>query len=145
MKINMTKQPGGALLPASDMDADVLAKFKTGHVYPIDIKLPRNPSFHGKVFAFFQYCFAHWKTDREFMDEKGQFDNFRKELTVIAGFRDVYYKIDGSVRVEAKSLSYGSMGQLEFEKCYQALIQAAMKTIFTGDDEETLNKLAGFF
>ena len=145
MKFNALKQPGGVLVPASDMDSDQLTKFKTGNVYELEMKLPRNPSFHGKVFAFFQYCFAHWKSDREFLNEKGQFDNFRKELTVLAGFKDVYFKLDGSFRVEAKSLSFGSMSQDEFEDCYQALIQAAMSNIFTGNDEDTLNKLAGFF
>jgi len=145
MKINAIKQPGGMLEPASDMDAEQMNKFKTGNVYEIEMKLPRNPHFHGKVFAFFQYCFAHWKSDREFMDEKGQFDLFRKNLTVLAGYRNEFYKIDGAVRVEAKSLSYGAMDQDEFESCYQSLIQAAMRYIFTGSDEETYNKLVGFF
>ena len=145
MKINVIKQQGGILQPADDMDAVVLTKFKTGCEYVIEVKLPRNPHFHAKVMTFFRYCFAHWKSDREFMDEKGQFDNFRKELTVLAGYRDVYYKLDGSLRVEAKSLSYGSMDELTFQSCYQALIQAAMQNIFTGSDEETYNKLVGFF
>lgn len=145
MKVNVSKQPGGVLIPASDMDAESLTKFKSGNVYEIEIKLPRNPHFHGKVFAFFQYCFANWKSDREFIDEKGQFDLFRKNLTVLAGYYEQYFKIDGSVRVEAKSLSYGSMEQPEFESCYQALIQAAMTNIFTGSDEDTYNKLVGFF
>lgn len=145
MKINVTKQPGGVLVPASDMEAEELNRFKTGCVYEIDIKNPRNPHFHGKVFAFFNYCFSYWKSDREFMDEKGQFDLFRKNLTVLAGYYDEYYTIKGDVRIEAKSLSYGSMKQEEFEKCYQALIQAAMKHIFLGGDDDTYNRLVGFF
>lgn len=145
MKINVAKQPGGALIPATDMDAESLSKFKSGNVYPIDIKRSRNPQFHAKVFAFFHYCFAHWKSDREFMNESGQFDLFRKNLTVLAGYKEVFYKIDGSVRVEAKSLSYGSMEQDEFEDCYQALIQAAMTNIFIESDEDTYNRLVGFF
>ena len=145
MKINIAKMPGGVLIPASDLDAEVLKKLKSGQTYEIEIKRPRNPHFHGKVFAFFNYCFAHWKSDREFMNEKGQFDNFRKEMTVLAGYKDVYFKLDGSCRVEAKSISYGSMEQDEFEDLYKALIQVAMTTIFHGSDDEVYNKLVGFF
>ena len=145
MKINTIKQPGGVLVPASDMDSDSLTKFKTGEMYEIEMKLPRNPKFHGKVFTFFQYCFAHWKSDREFMDEKGQFDVFRKHMTAIAGFRDEYYGIDGRVRIEAKSLAYSSMEQEEFESVYQALIQVAMQKIFKGSDDQVYNKLVSFF
>ena len=145
MKINTIKQPGGVLVPASDMDSDSLTKFKTGEMYEIEMKLHRNPKFHGMVFQFFTFCFSHWKSDREFMDEKGQFNVFRKHMTVLAGFYDEYFSIDGKARVEAKSLSYGSMEQEEFESVYQALIQVAMQKIFKGSDDQVYNKLVSFF
>ncbi|MDA5609450.1 DUF1367 family protein, partial [Pasteurella multocida] len=109
----------------------------------------RNPSFHRKVFAFFNFCFEHWsadKTDWKYFDERKQFDTFRKNLTVLAGFREVTYTIDGRVRVEAQSLSYGNMDQSEFEQCYKALINAALKEIFNNTtDENTINRLYSFF
>lgn len=146
MLIEMQKHSGGMLSPASDRDADALQKFKTGAVYPVEIKRTRNPAFHGKVFAFFNFCFAHWKSDREFMDEKGQFDVFRKNLTVLAGFYDEYFTINGEVRIEAKSLSFGSMGQDEFEQCYSALINAALRTVFQGcSDPGVEQRLMSFF
>lgn len=146
MKLNFTKAPGGILHPSTDMDAERMKRFKTGEIYPVEIKVSRNPDFHRKVFAFFNFCFDYWRSDREFMDEAGQFDMFRKNLTVLAGYRREYYKIDGSVRVEAESLSYGNMEQEEFERCYQSLIQAAINTIFQDmDSTQIYNKLAGFF
>lgn len=145
MKISMLKQSGGVLLPANDGEAEALTKFKTGEVYEIEIRRVRNPAFHRKTFAFFNFCFAHWRSDREFMDEKGQFDVFRKHLTVLAGFYDSYFKLDGAVRVEAKSISYGSMAPDEFEQHYRALVAAAMRTIFQGCSQATENQLMGFF
>jgi hypothetical protein len=145
MKINITKHPGGTLTPASEMDSFRLQRFTNGAEYPIEMKQPRNPLFHKKVMAFFRHCFAYWRSDREFMNEGAQFDGFRNNLTVLAGYREEVYKIDGSIRVEAKSLSYGSMEQLEFEEFYQALIQAAMHNIFINGDKETYDQLAGFF
>ncbi len=145
MKINFIKQPGGTLTPANDMESDKLIKFKTGQMYEVDMKLTRNPKFHGKVFAFFNFCFAHWKSDKEFIDESGQFDNFRKDLTIMAGYYDEYYNIHGDVRVEAKSLSYASMKPEVFEQCYKALITAAMMNIFKGADDRIYDQLVGFF
>jgi hypothetical protein len=81
----------------------------------------------------------------EFLDERGQFKVFRNNLTVLAGFRDVYYNILGEPRVEAKSLAYGSMEEDEFELHYRALVGAAMVHIFKGCGSETEDKLMGFF
>lgn len=146
MQLNFIKYPGGQLIPASDMDAERMTKFKTGEMYKVEMKLPRNPEFHKKVFSFFQFCFAHWKADREFMDEIGQFEVFRKHLTVLAGFYNEYFNLNGDVRIEAKSLAFDSMDQDQFERVYQALIQAAMAHIFKDMDESRVyEKLARFF
>jgi len=122
-----------------------MTRFKTGETYEIEIKLSRNPRFHGKVFAFFNFCYAHWKGDNEFLDEVKQFDVFRANLTVLAGYFDSYYSIKGEPRIEAKSLSYSSMSQEEFEGLYNALIRAALKHIFRGCDKSVENKLTSFF
>lgn len=142
----MVKMAGSILAPADDAEAEKLIKFKTGEMYQVDIPMTRNPAFHRKMFAFFNFCFMYWQSDKEFLDEAGQRDHFRKQLTILAGFSNEYYDIDGSVRVEAKSLSYGSMSPEQFEQCYQAVIQAAMTTIFKDlDAEKVYNKLIGFF
>ncbi|WP_427834799.1 DUF1367 family protein [Actinobacillus pleuropneumoniae] len=149
MKAQMIKTAGGALVPLDDEQAEALKKFRNGEQYEIEIKLSRNPQFHRKVFAFFKFCFDHWaadKTDWRYFDERTQFDVFRKNLTVLAGFKDVSYTIDGRMRVEAKSLAYGNMEQDEFERCYNSLINAAMKHIFKGcNDQQILDRLYAFF
>jgi hypothetical protein len=143
MKINMIKQRG-VLFPESDYDDEVFKNVREGSC-EVNIKVSRNPQFHRKVMAFFHFCFSHWKSDREFMDEPGQFDVFRKHLTVIAGYYNKYYTIKNEVRIEAKSIAYSNMSQDEFTQLYGALIGAAMKTIFKGCDEDTENKLMRFF
>lgn len=145
MKITMVKQAGGVLHPASDIDAESLQKFKTGEHYQIEIKRSRNPQFHRKVFAFFNFCFEHWASDREFMNEQGQREVFRNHLTVLAGYRTEHFNLKNEVRIEAMSLSFASMSQEDFEQCYQALIAAAMRTIFKDAGREIEDKLIGFF
>lgn len=142
----MEKLAGARLVAFDDYDVERLNKFKTGEVYEVEIKLKRNAKFHKKAFAFLNFCFAHWKGDNEFQDESKQFDVFRANLTVLAGFYDSFYSINGDVRIEAKSLSYGSMKQEEFEHFYNSVINAAMKHVFKGSNDEVLyNKLLGFF
>ena len=144
-EITVMKQPGGVLIPATDFDAEKLQRFKNNEVYPASIKIPRNYKFHKKVMKFFEFCFEHWKSDREFMDESGQFKVFRKELTKIAGYYDQYYTIAGEVRIEAKSISFASMEEDEFQELYSALISAAVRTIFPGCGPEVENRLLSFF
>ena len=146
MKITIIKHSGGFLSPASDIEAERLVKFKNNSEYEIDIKLSRHSGFHRKVFRFMNYCFVHWSSDKEFMNESAQFDCFRQNLTVLAGYYDELYTISGSqMRIQAKSLSYGSMSQDEFESFYSALIRAAMRHIFNGCDKEVEKKLTSFF
>lgn len=64
MKLEMIKGHGGGLSPASDEVAEKLTKFKSGEMYVVDIKRTRNPQFHGKVFAFFAFCFSHWSSNK---------------------------------------------------------------------------------
>lgn len=147
MKINFIKQPGGVLVPSGDLESDQMHKFKTGEMYEVDIKKSRNPQFLAKVMIFFEYCQAHWDGDKvlEHGTPQAQFDRFRKDMTILAGYYDATVRLNGDTRIEAKSLSYGSMSEDEFQECYQALIQVAMKHIFKGSDDEVYNKLVGFF
>jgi hypothetical protein len=145
MKISFIKQPGGVMLPASDIEAEKLSKFKTGEMYEVEIKNSRNPHFHRKVFAFFNFCFQHWRGGNEYQDEAAQFDVFRKHLTCLAGYYDTLVGINGEVRIEAKSLSFGSMDQETFERCYTALINAAVKNLFKGCEKDIEDKLLSFF
>ena len=148
MLVNMTKQAGGVMIPASDMEADKLTKFKTGEIYEVKLKYSRNPKFHGKVFLFFTYCFEFWdgNTAHQHYSNEMQFDRFRKDLTILAGFYHSTTRLNGDTRIEAESLSFATMEQDRFEQVYKALIQAAMKHIFGRDDDSAIyNRLVRFF
>ena len=147
MKINIVKTAGGNLWPAGDIDAEKLTKFKTGETYEIDIKLSRNPAFLRKVMVFFHFCEDHWDGERvhEYVSSKEQFDRFRYDLTILAGFYIQTTRLDGSLRTEAESLSFASMTEERFQECYLALTKAAMKHIFKTADSNTYNQLIGFF
>ena len=147
MKIEMIKQPGGLLVPAHDMELEKLNKFKTGGQYAVDIKLSRNPAFLRKVMVFFHFCFDNWSGEKvhEFCSEPEQFDRFRKDLTILAGFYVQSVRLDGTLRTEAESLAFANMKEERFQECYLALIRAAIKHIFQGVDVNVENQLMAFF
>ncbi|MDD0824637.1 DUF1367 family protein [Mannheimia sp. AT1] len=148
-KYQMMKLAGGVFAPLNDDEAERLKSFQNNEQYEIEIKKPRHPAFHRKVFAFFNFCFEHWsvdKTEWQYFDGRTQFDKFRKDLTILAGFFNKIYNIKGELRLEAKSLKYSEMEQDEFEACYSALINAAIKHVFNNTkDENIINQLYSYF
>ena len=149
MQIDLVKHPGGVFSPASDSDLERLQRFKNGETYTAEIKLTRHPAHHRKAFAFFQFCFDYWAAENagyECSDEHTQKEEFRKNLTILAGFFDVVTTIRGETKVRAKSLAYSSMDGDEFARCYSALINAAIKHVFAGTTNPAiLNRLQSFF
>lgn len=146
MKLNMQKQPGGVLSPADDIAEEYLTKLKTGEWYEVEIKRSRNPHHHRKTFAFFNFAFSYWRGECEFQEEAAQFDSFRKQLTIQAGYYNQVWTLDGQgFTLEAKSLSYASMEQTEFEEFAVAMQNAAMATIFQGANERVIQELMSFF
>lgn len=142
----MEKLPGAKLVAFDDIAIDELNKFKTNCVYEVEIKRVRNPAFHGKVFSFLTFVYHHYDDPNTHLGQAKSFDVFRKGLTVLAGYYDEFVSYDGSTRLEAKSLSYGSMSQSDFEEFYKALTQAAINNVFSGSTDENLyNQLIGYF
>ena len=141
----MVKTMGGMLSPVDDISAGKMEKLKNGEFYEIGIKNGRNPDFHKKVFKFLKFCFEHWASDREFMDENGQFDLFRKELIKLSGYYDVHCGIGGELIFVPHSLSFESMTQEEFEGFYNAAIQCAMTNIFKDCGADVERQLYAYF
>ncbi|HIB1529941.1 TPA: DUF1367 family protein [Salmonella enterica subsp. enterica serovar Muenchen] len=149
MQIEMIKSAGGVFVPVFEHDLPRLAKFKNGEQYTLEARLTRHPAFHRKMFAFLNFCFQYWNAENagyEFTDEATQFDEFRKNLTILAGFHEVVTTIRGEVKYRAKSLSYGNMNQDEFERCYCAMVNAALRNVFgNSNDPHILDQLMAFF
>lgn len=142
----MEKLPGGRMVAYDDIAEDELSKCKNHEVYEMELKRVRNPQFHGKVFSFLGFVYHHFDDPNIHLGKAKSFDLFRKNLTILAGYYDETYSYDGSVKLEAKSLSYGSMSQSDFEEFYTAAISAAMRTVFNGSEDQNLyNQLLSYF
>lgn len=137
MDIVLTKLANGMLAPATEADAEQLKKVKQGAGVRVQLTRIRNYEYHKRWFALVQYAFEMWSDIKGPMEYKGQqiqpnFDRFRKDLVILAGYYDTVFNVRGELRLEAKSISFGSMGQDEFERLYSATINAVLTKILTG-------------
>ena len=131
MEIALTKTMSG-YVPADQHTAEWSEKVKLGAVIHSDFKKARNPAFHRKGFALLNTAFSYWDPgdiDSKFGKPQKNFDRFRKDLTILAGMYEVVIRIDGTTRIEAKSLSFSSMDDQDFEKWYNAVINVILQRI----------------
>ena len=59
-----------------------------------------------------------YKKELKILEPKKNKEQFRKDLTIKAGFYEIDYRIDGTPRVNAKSISFEKMSHEEFHKLY---------------------------
>ena len=119
MKISLFNTPQG-LIPLYDEDLDEKKKLRLGEVYAAEIRVPRNYKFHKKFFALINtgYSLLPERTQNGFRSVEG----FRQYVTVAAGYYDTYFSPRLREFVEVpKSISFASMDDGEFSKCYDAV------------------------
>lgn len=136
------------LVPSDEETREWFTKIKLGSLVFAKVHQPRNPAFHRKMFALFTYAYDYWSETAPGATYKGEkvlpdFDRFRKDITIIAGFHHAVVNLRGEVRMEADSLSLGSMSAEEFEKLYSAVINVLLQRVFTGKtwSEEQLRSI----
>lgn len=141
----ITKTASGALLPATAADAEKVGKLKVGQVLRGEWKKQRNYKFHKKWWALAEFAFDHWEHG-EIHDPrlKGQapeknLERFRKDLIILTGRYEATHRLNGDVRIEAKSISFASMDEEEFEKLYSDTINVILKHVLKNYSFEQLD------
>ena len=119
----------GALKPADPVAEDYLRGVAVGEVLKVKVSKPRNGKFHNKHFALLQVGFQN-------QEQFDSFDDWRKAVTIEAGFYVDRRMFDGSTMREAKSLSYASMDSLEFARLFDSSLRVVAN--FIGTDNKTL-------
>ena len=135
MEAFFIKTTARTLMPASDHDAELLKHIKIGQPTKLTFKRVRNYQFHKKLFALLNLAFSYWEPDNNQVGEKN-FDQFREDIIILCGFYEQWIRLDGSTRVVAKSISFASMSEDEFEKLYAKTIDVIIKHVlrnYTGD------------
>ena len=117
---------------------ELLSKCKIDQPVLCEIKRVRNPLFHRKYFSLMNFAFDHL----EFDDEKILFEDFRSQVTMLAGYkREVTSFLTGEVRWEPLSISFGSMTQDDFEKLYEATIDVLIRYVLKSYSSEDIHQV----
>ncbi len=118
----------------------------------VEVSFPRNPKFHRKFFALLQVGFEAWEPGFE-VSVRGEpvgknFERFRKDVTILAGFYEPAFALDGTLELEAKSIAFGSMDDAEFERVYSAvanvLLAKVLKNYSRDDLDQHVDRIVGF-
>lgn len=142
-KLLLSKAPNGSLIPMDQATVDYIAKLKVGAAIHGNFSRIRNIMFHRKFFALIGVGYDAWNPKVEYKGEiiQKNYEAFREEVTILAGFKYSVATIDGYCGWKAKSISFGSMEQDEFEKLYSAVIDVILSRIltrYTRDDLDTV-------
>ena len=133
-ELQLIKRPGGVLHPANQADADRLEKVRNGALLYGDFKQPRNPAFHRRFFAMLNFAFELWEpaeVEHRGMKAEKNFDRFRRDAMILAGFRRVVTNIKGEVRVEAESISFASMDETQFQDVYRKCFDVTWRLVLS--------------
>ena len=147
MDIRLSKTVEGFLIPVDDESQEFVLKLKAGQVVHADFKKERNYKFHRKWWALVKYAFDHWEIAEfqapkwEGLSAEKSLDRFRKDLTILAGYYEATHRLNGEVRIEAKSISFGRMSAEEFEELYSNTIDVVLKHVLKNYDKEELGRV----
>ena len=147
MDVLLVKLPGGMLAPLDDESADQLKKIKSHHVLECKLKRNRKPEFHRRFFKLLDIGFDAWTEVAPEVTYRGQAilpnrERFREDITILAGYYEATFNLRGEVRMKAKSISFASMDQDEFEGLYSAVIDVLLRNVLTqvGYTEQSLRE-----
>ena len=142
MKAQLSKTISG-LMPIDPDSVAWFNKLKPGEVVRAEFKKVRNYQFHKKYFALLTIAYDNWEpgdVDSKHGKPEKNFDRFRADLTILSGFYDTTVRLDGSVRIEPKSISFAKMEAEDFADLYSKTIDILIKFIYKQDmDPEKLN------
>ncbi len=126
-----------------DADESFLKRLKIGGKLRGEFTVMRNYRFHKKFFALIDTAFDWWEPHG--VEWRGEpvaknKERFRKDVLILAGHGYPVVNVRGDVRMEAKSISFANMDDVEFDAVYNAVLQAILDKVLSRSDAERLNE-----
>ena len=126
-----------------------------GEMAQMEMVIPRNWRFHKKFFSLLILGFDSWEPDRKRKTYKRRevaknFEQFREDITILAGYYVQTFDIKGRMTLRAQSISFANMDDVEFEKVYSAVVDVLLREVcknYKNRDEidRVVQGLIGFF
>ena len=130
MKIYLLFTDNGQFTPAYNSGYEKAKRFKPGETVLADITKPRNLGFHRKFFALLNMGFEN-------QEKYDNFEDYRAVHVMKAGYYKMIETDKGMVYLP-KSISFGSMDNLEFQELYNRMIDVLIKEL--GLDQGAIEK-----
>jgi hypothetical protein len=147
----LAKATDNTLVPLDDQSVAYIARFARGAGFTASVRQHNNPAFHRKLMALFQHAFEAWEpADLYYQGEpvRKEFTQFRKDLTILAGYYDPCVTVRGKVLPVARSLNFSTMEHAEREALFSAVIDVVLGRILTNytraDLDNVLAQTLGF-
>lgn len=154
-EIELVKSSKGDLHGYGTENQERWAKFKrfttnleAGECFTFTYKQPRNPKFLRKYFALLNLAFDAWEpgATRKRLTYKGRviakdFEAFREEVTILAGFYEMTFDLRGRMSLRAKSIAFHNMTEEEFGRLYEATVKVVLEHVLTNYKRDDLDRV----
>lgn len=137
MKVFLVKQLNNTLKVAYDSDYEKIKKLKLDEFYQCTITQPRNIKFHRKFFSLIKMVFDNQEIYKNT-------DRLRKDLIIESGFYDEWVDFQGVIQREAKSISFASMKEDQFNDLYSKVLDTIVK-YFHFDKQDVIDNVEQYF
>lgn len=144
MDLVLAKAANGALVPVDQQSIEAVAKLKLGQGVKVTVTRHNNVAFHRKIFALANLAYEAWEPVNK--EHKGvpilkNFDQFREDITILAGFYETRVRLNGEVRFIAKSWSFARMPDEEKDRLYNGIINVVLTNILTNYTRDDLDNV----
>jgi len=131
-QVILRKGNHNTLVPVDQQGLEYIQSLRTGQEIRADLVKARNIKFHRKFFSLLNMAYEYWEPPKG--EYKGRtteknFEKFRSDVTVMAGFYDVVSNLKGDVQLVPKSISFGNMDDAQFEELYRAAFSVLWKMV----------------
>lgn len=119
-----------------------------GEFMRLKVVYPRSLVFHNRFMKMLRFAFEQWEPEkaRKRLTYKGvpiekDFEAFRKDTLILAGFYIARYDARGRVKLDAKSISFDNMEDDEFRTVYKPVYEVLYRRIFENKRGYTRDEL----
>ena len=120
-----------ALHPADRESDEHLKKIKSGVVFSVEIKRPRNYENHKRYFNLLKLVIENQESFKNI-------EQLKEAIKFELGYTELIRKMDGTFIEKPKSISFASMNEDSFQAYFSASIDVIIKYILPGIDRQDL-------
>jgi len=137
----------GVLKPYDRTEAEKLHKMREGEAYKVKVSMLRNVRFHRKFFALLGIVFDNLPESIGVKTPDGQQVVIRSvadllwQIKMQIGHYEQKITLGGKITYEAKSISFASMDEAEFQDFYSQAVDVILKYFLPESNREELEEV----